>query len=176
VRLPKVSLFESASEGGEGEAVPGAVQDGETAAGAPRPTQPYAPVSPELTGQLLLAKIGGWGRKFRYPWATLERVIGPVGCPAAESEAILVDHHISTEPFSDAVIDCLPPADYAISEDEIARRLDLRHLGDPRSASPICSIDPPNCLDIDDALHARQIAPGRYEVSVPRRQRVRCVS
>jgi len=35
----------------------------------------------------------------------------------------------------------------------------LRHL-------EICSIDPPGCTDIDDALHVRALANGNYEVGV----------
>ncbi|CAG2055820.1 unnamed protein product [Timema podura] len=38
------------------------------------------------------------------------------------------------------------------------KRVDLRHLD-------ICSVDPPGCTDIDDALHCRDLANGNYEVS-----------
>lgn len=34
---------------------------------------------------------------------------------------------------------------------------DLRHL-------PVCSVDPPGCKDIDDALHVRPLPNGRLEV------------
>lgn len=36
-------------------------------------------------------------------------------------------------------------------------REDLRHLC-------ICSVDPPGCTDIDDALHCREIENGNIEV------------
>nr|CAD7415608.1 unnamed protein product [Timema poppensis] len=36
--------------------------------------------------------------------------------------------------------------------------LNLRHLD-------ICSVDPPGCTDIDDALHCRDLANGNYEYS-----------
>lgn len=36
-------------------------------------------------------------------------------------------------------------------------RLDLRHI-------VVCSIDPPGCTDIDDALHWRLLESGNYEV------------
>nr|CAD7598117.1 unnamed protein product [Timema genevievae] len=45
----------------------------------------------------------------------------------------------------------------AIEKDE-KKRVDLRHLD-------ICSVDPPGCTDIDDALHCRDLANGNYEVS-----------
>lgn len=42
---------------------------------------------------------------------------------------------------------------------EIADRVDLRGL-------TICSVDPPGCTDIDDALHCRRLSNGRFEVGV----------
>ena len=39
------------------------------------------------------------------------------------------------------------------------RRTDLRHL-------PICSVDPPGCKDIDDALHVRPLPNGNFELGV----------
>ncbi len=38
-------------------------------------------------------------------------------------------------------------------------REDLRHL-------PICSVDPPGCKDIDDALHVRELPSGNLELGV----------
>lgn len=38
-------------------------------------------------------------------------------------------------------------------------RIDLRKLA-------ICSVDPPGCTDIDDALHSRMLANGNIEVGV----------
>lgn len=38
-------------------------------------------------------------------------------------------------------------------------RMDLRHLN-------ICSIDPPGCTDIDDALHCRQLDENLFEIGV----------
>lgn len=36
-------------------------------------------------------------------------------------------------------------------------REDLRHL-------TVCSVDPPGCTDIDDALHCRELGNGNLEV------------
>ena len=38
-------------------------------------------------------------------------------------------------------------------------REDLRHL-------PICSVDPPGCKDIDDALHVQDLPNGNIELGV----------
>ena len=40
---------------------------------------------------------------------------------------------------------------------DLASRVDLRDFC-------ICSIDPPGCTDIDDALHCRLLENGNYEV------------
>ena len=40
-------------------------------------------------------------------------------------------------------------------------RTDLRHLA-------VCSVDPPGCKDIDDALHVRALPNGNYEIGVRR--------
>lgn len=39
------------------------------------------------------------------------------------------------------------------------RRVDLRHID-------VCSVDPPGCTDIDDALHCRPLEDGTLEVGV----------
>ena len=46
-------------------------------------------------------------------------------------------------------------------QEEIDKRVDYRTIC-PR----ICSIDPPGCTDIDDALHCRTLPNGNYEVGV----------
>jgi exosome complex exonuclease DIS3/RRP44 len=42
---------------------------------------------------------------------------------------------------------------------DVAQRTDLRFLD-------ICSVDPPGCTDIDDALHCRELPNGNLEVGV----------
>jgi len=64
-------------------------------------------------------------------------------------------------PFSQQVLNDLPPEgeNFTISEEELKKREDLRYLD-------VCSIDPPGCTDIDDALHVRSLPNGNYEVGV----------
>ncbi|CAH2211719.1 jg9188, partial [Pararge aegeria aegeria] len=52
--------------------------------------------------------------------------------------------------YSEAVLACLPANDWTIPEEEIKKRVDLRSVC-------VCSVDPPGCTDIDDALHARPL-------------------
>jgi exosome complex exonuclease DIS3/RRP44 len=67
-------------------------------------------------------------------------------------QVILLEHDIPARPFSADVLACLPPADWAITPANSAGRTDLR-------GTTICSVDPPGCKDIDDALHARWLPP-----------------
>lgn len=80
---------------------------------------------------------------------------------ATESAMILHEFNVDTRPFSQKVLKCLPSdgANWKIPEEEIAKRLDLRH-------ECICSVDPIGCKDIDDALHCKILPNGNYEVGV----------
>jgi len=120
-----------------------------------------------LGGKLLVVALDFWEPDHRYPTGHYVRTLGVVGDTNAESEAILMEHEVNTAPFSAQVQSCLPVKGWTIPADEIARRLDLREDGH----TLVCSVDPPGCVDIDDALHARALpsaqdgAP-RYEVGV----------
>ena len=74
---------------------------------------------------------------------------------------ILHEYNVDMRPFSQKVINCLPPEgkNWRASPEEIARRWDLRHL-------EVCSVDPPGCKDIDDALHCIELENGNFQVGV----------
>jgi len=44
-------------------------------------------------------------------------------------------------------------------EQDMVRREDLRNLS-------VCSVDPPGCTDIDDAMHCRDLDNGNIEVHI----------
>lgn len=48
---------------------------------------------------------------------------------------------------------------------DVQSRVDLRHVD-------ICSVDPPGCTDIDDALHCKELENGNYEVGTSRMKTV----
>lgn len=48
---------------------------------------------------------------------------------------------------------------------DVQSRVDLRHVD-------ICSVDPPGCTDIDDALHCKELESGNYEVETSRMKTV----
>lgn len=119
----------------------------------------------ELLGKRLLVALDAWGRESRHPSGHLVRALGDVETKAAETEALLLEYDVQYRPFPKTVLDCLPKEGHdwkvpASKEDPGWRdRADLRHL-------LVCSIDPVGCQDIDDALHARELENGNYEVGV----------
>jgi exosome complex exonuclease DIS3/RRP44 len=89
------------------------------------------------------------------------KIIGVEGKIRTETDMILHEYNVDTRPFSQKVLDCLPKEGKAwrASPEEMAKRMDLRHLD-------VCSVDPIGCKDIDDALHCITLSNGNYEVGV----------
>ena len=117
---------------------------------------------------LYAARVTAWGVSERFPNAVIEQTLGAVGERAAESAAILVDHAVSTAPFTEEACDSLPSEGWVPSAPDVATRLDLR---EGLVGESICSVDPPGCVDIDDALHAIELPRAddgsrRFEVGV----------
>jgi exosome complex exonuclease DIS3/RRP44 len=119
----------------------------------------------EILGQRVLVTIDSWDRDSRYPVGHFVRSLGNLETKGAETEALLLEYDVQYRPFPKAVLDCLPTEghDWIVppSTDDPGwkDRRDLRDL-------QICSIDPVGCQDIDDALHARPLPNGNFEVGV----------
>ncbi|KUI60388.1 Exosome complex exonuclease dis3 [Cytospora mali] len=119
----------------------------------------------ELLGKRILVTMDAWDRDSRHPVGHLVRALGEMETKAAETEALLLEYDVQYRPFPKTVLDCLPKEGHdwkvpASTDDPGWRdREDLRGL-------LICSIDPIGCQDIDDALHARPLPNGNFEVGV----------
>lgn len=119
----------------------------------------------ELIGKRVLVTIDSWDRDSRYPVGHFVRSLGDLETKGAETEALLLEYDVQYRPFPKTVLDCLPKEGHdwkvpASTEDPGWRdRRDLRDL-------QICSIDPVGCQDIDDALHAKPLPNGNFEVGV----------
>ena len=119
----------------------------------------------ELMGKRVLVTIDSWDQESRYPVGHFVRSLGELETKGAETEALLLEYDVQYRPFPKAVLDCLPGEGHgwkvpASTEDPGWRgRKDLRDL-------LVCSIDPVGCQDIDDALHARSLPNGNFEVGV----------
>ncbi|GJJ08443.1 hypothetical protein Clacol_002659 [Clathrus columnatus] len=122
--------------------------------------------APTLLGQKILVTLDRWSINSRYPEGHFVRALGQVESKEAEQESLLLEYEVPYRPFGKAILDCLPPegAQWVVPPKDPHNpawrdREDLRDL-------LICSIDPPNCQDIDDALHARLLPNGNIEAGV----------
>ncbi|XP_063699314.1 exosome complex exonuclease RRP44 isoform X2 [Culicoides brevitarsis] len=115
--------------------------------------------SESLIGQKIVVAIDHWPRNSRYPHGHFVRALGAIGDKTTENEVILLEHDIPHTKFSEEVLSFLPSMPWQISKEELSKRIDLRDL-------TICSVDPPGCTDIDDALHTRMLENGLIEVGV----------
>ncbi|KAJ5544902.1 hypothetical protein N7461_007206 [Penicillium sp. DV-2018c] len=119
----------------------------------------------DIIGQRILVTIDAWERDSRYPTGHFIRSLGELETKGAETEALLLEYDVQYKPFPKSVLDCLPSEGHdwkvPVSKEDKGwnGRKDLRDL-------LICSIDPPGCQDIDDALHARLLPNGNFEVGV----------
>uniref|UniRef100_A0A3Q3E6N2 Protein DIS3 homolog n=1 Tax=Hippocampus comes TaxID=109280 RepID=A0A3Q3E6N2_HIPCM len=112
-----------------------------------------------LAGQRIMVAIDGWPKDSRYPNGHFVRTLGVAGEKETEEEVLLLEHDVPHQAFSQAVLSFLPKMPWSIKPEDIVGREDLRHL-------TVCSVDPPGCTDIDDALHCRELANGNFEVGV----------
>ncbi|XP_052872817.1 exosome complex exonuclease RRP44 [Anopheles cruzii] len=112
-----------------------------------------------LLSQRIIVAIDQWPRHSRYPQGHFVRALGAIGAKETENEVILLEHDVPHNRFSEDVLACLPQLPWVITPADLRRRVDLRGI-------TICSVDPPGCTDIDDALHARRLPNGNVEVGV----------
>ena len=112
-----------------------------------------------MANQRIIVAIDCWPRTSRYPTGHFVRALGKLGDKATENQVLLLEHDIPHSSFSEAVLECLPSMPWSITSKDEAERIDCRHLD-------ICSVDPPGCTDIDDALHAIPLENGNYNVGV----------
>uniref|UniRef100_A0A3P9P409 Protein DIS3 homolog n=1 Tax=Poecilia reticulata TaxID=8081 RepID=A0A3P9P409_POERE len=112
-----------------------------------------------LAGQRIMVAIDGWPKDSRYPNGHFVRSLGGAGEKDTEEEVLLLEHDVPHQAFSQAVLNFLPKMPWSITPEDLAQRQDLRHL-------TVCSVDPPGCTDIDDALHCRELENGKLEVGV----------
>ncbi|GAA5995943.1 exosome catalytic subunit DIS3 [Rhodotorula paludigena] len=121
-----------------------------------------------LAGQKFLVSIDRWGASSRLPEGHFVRVLGEVGSKEGEVESLLEEWEVPYRPFSSAITSCLPeegdkwvvpPKGDADVKGVWRGREDLRD-------EIVCSIDPPGCQDIDDALHAKRLPNGNIQAGV----------
>lgn len=113
----------------------------------------------QLIGKRVLVILDKWDRNSLHPSGHIIRELGSSDDVETETEVILIENGITTRKFSEAAMACLPDTTWKVTEDHCKSRWDLRDW-------TICSVDPPGCTDIDDALHFRRISDEEVEVGV----------
>jgi exosome complex exonuclease DIS3/RRP44 len=109
----------------------------------------------------MIIRTTQWSEKSPFPQGAFVKILGEEGKVTTENAMILHEYNVDTRDFSQKVYSCLPSEgeNWTISEEELAKRWDLRSLN-------VCSVDPPGCKDIDDALHCIKLPNGNFEVGV----------
>ena len=103
----------------------------------------------QIASQRIVVVIDAWLASSPYPEGHFVRALGEIGEVASETAALLLEADVDDRPFAPAVHKCDPPLPWKVTEEHIEepKREDLRNLR-------VCSVDPPGCRDIDDALSA----------------------
>lgn len=133
-----------------------------------------------LANERLVVHIDEWPCTSKYPSGHYVQRLGEIGAVETEVAAIEVENAIHHPPFTQGQIEALPdrrsrlsdasgatgresnPYWWTIPASDLVGRRDLR----VSHATSVCSIDPPGCEDIDDALSCRVLPNGNYELGV----------
>lgn len=128
--------------------------------------------SKELANSKICVAVDSWPINSKFPNGHFVKSLGDSENLQTETEALLLEHDVEYQPFSKSVLSCLPKEGYdwkvpenlndeetLLKDPKLIKRKDIRD-------KLICSIDPPNCVDIDDALHAKPLPNGNFEVGV----------
>ncbi|CAO3623431.1 unnamed protein product [Mucor hiemalis] len=116
-----------------------------------------------LIGNRIVVSIDSWPSTSGIPMGHFVKTLGSSGDRETETEVLLLEHDVPYQEFSKRVLEDLPREgdQWVVLEKHLKEenRRDFRDLN-------VCSIDPPGCTDIDDALHVRPLPNGNFEVGV----------
>ena len=123
-----------------------------------------------LLGCKILVTMDEWKSTSRYPEGHFVRSLGAIESKEAEQESLLLEFDVPYRPFSKSILACLPSEgdQWTVPPkgEQDARSLAIWRDRVDMRAENICSIDPPGCQDIDDALHAKRLPNGNIEAGV----------
>ena len=105
-----------------------------------------------ISDQRLVVVIDDWPIDSLYPCGHYVKSLGLIGDADAETAAVLLEADVDDRPFAPGVHACVPPLPWSFCENEHLQR--QPHREDLRDLR-VCSVDPPGCRDIDDALSCR---------------------
>ena len=109
-------------------------------------------------GDVVLVHIEDWPKKADSPFGSVLKVLGKPGEHNTEIHAILAEYGLPAE-FPIEVEVFAQKLDTSISEEEIAKRRDMRD-------TLTYTIDPKDAKDFDDALSFKELENGNYEIGI----------
>jgi len=109
-------------------------------------------------GQVIAAEISRYATAMSPPVAQVVKVMGDPDDAEVQVQSVVFRYGLTTA-FPADVHREAAKCSYSISADQIAERTDLRDL-------PIVTIDGENARDFDDAVFARKLSTGGYELFV----------
>jgi len=109
-------------------------------------------------GQKALIRLLKWNTAEPSPIAEVVEVLGYPGSHTTEMHAIMAEYGLP-EHFPDAIESAAKSIPTKITEEEISKRRDFRHI-------LTFTIDPHDAKDFDDAISFQKLENGNYEVGV----------
>lgn len=110
------------------------------------------------SGDKVVCQITVWPEKGRKPEGKVVEVLGEKGTKEVEILSIIKSHELPLE-FKEKVLKEANEVSVPISDDEIKRRLDIRHLN-------VFTIDGEDAKDLDDAISIEKLSNGNYKLGV----------
>ena len=108
----------------------------------------------KYSSTLFVACIKRWPITSLHPFGTLVEELGAMKDMEVETEAILRDNNCMSEPFSESLLSSIPP-----------QALDTNSRRDFRDIN-VMTIDTENSIDLDNAVHVRDLDNGNVELGV----------
>jgi ribonuclease R/exosome complex exonuclease DIS3/RRP44 len=119
---------------------------------------PGSKINGAKDGQVVLVEFTDWNDKQDSPTGVVKSVLGDPGEHNTEIHAILAQYGLPYE-FPIEVEQYANSIDTSISDDEIAKRRDMRDV-------LTYTIDPADAKDFDDALSFKKLENGNYEIGI----------
>ena len=119
---------------------------------------PKVDIKGAKTNQKVVVQITQWPEKRRNPEGKIIEILGFVGEKGTDILSIIKQYKLPEE-FPRKVINGAEMLEEKVSEEEIEKRVDLRHLN-------TFTIDGPDAKDLDDAVSIELLENGNYNLGV----------
>ncbi|KAI8376713.1 hypothetical protein EDC96DRAFT_456312 [Choanephora cucurbitarum] len=116
----------------------------------------------EYKNRLFVGSIKRWPITSLHPFGTLEKELGAITDLEVQIKAILADSNVTHTPFTEAVMECVPPSPFQFTPPEDGSRRDLTL--DPEHR--MITIDPTGSTILEDGLSIVRLGDDTYEVGV----------